>query len=319
MRLLKTLLVECRRFLSVLVMPWTLLIILCAGCTWLALGILDLQAIVLPVLKFLAAIKVLVLKLIPGGVLSLLVLGGGKLASVFSELVALILGFVSGIVSAWKAWTVKKSLRHGTRFVAATSARFLFFSAFTNFLFGKERKGLRQLPGYLKKKLETSAAGRVIIWWKGSSDRTKRLTIGIVLCVVLIIVGQSILGLSILLFDLIWEIVLLLFRALAKLWRWIAPLLMRLMPNTIGNFITKKLIPMAADVVPVIRDDHRVMYMRFNLRKQLRGLKYHIYRYSRVRRSPLRKKIRSVVPQSLRRRKRNVVDKAVSDHVDADR
>jgi GTPase involved in cell partitioning and DNA repair len=111
------------------------------------------------------------------------------------------------------------------------------------------------------------------------------------------------LGISVLLFDLAWELVLMLWRALLHVWRLASPFLLKLIPNFIGNFVTQKLLPLVADVVPIIKDDHRVLYLRFNIRRHIRRTKAWLYLKSRARRDSVRKRLKPWVSNELRARK----------------
>ncbi|MEM7260012.1 MAG: hypothetical protein AAF404_21780, partial [Pseudomonadota bacterium] len=130
---------------------------------------------------------------------------------------------------------------------------------------------------------------------------------------ILILAGQAMLGISVLLFDLVWELVLLIGRMIVRFWRWISPLLMRLVPNFIGNFVTRKILPLLADVVPVIKDDHRVMYVRFNSRRHIRMIKAWLYLKSRARHSTVRMQITAMVSDDLRLKKSELL-KALTKH-----
>ena len=118
------------------------------------------------------------------------------------------------------------------------------------------------------------------------------------------------LGVSVLLFDLAWEILLLLWRLTVILWRLVSPFLLKLVPNFIGNFITQKVIPLAADVIPIIKDDHRVIYLRFNIRRHLRRTKAWLYLKSRARRDSVRNRLTPLVSDNLRARKTALLNAA---------
>ena len=128
----------------------------------------------------------------------------------------------------------------------------------------------------------------------------------------LVIAGHALLGFSILLFDLLWETVLIIARWLVRLWRILLPIIMRFVPNFIGNFVTRKLVPLFANAVPIIKDDHRVMYLRFNLRQRYRNLKAFLYRKSRARRPGVRGTVRPYISQRVRTSKGNLIDAAAS-------
>jgi len=224
---------------------------------------------------------------------------GAKLIAWVGEFAA----FTFALLSGWKAWSIKKMARQLVRFVLSLSARFVAVSVLLNLLFGHERRGVKSLPRFAMHRLNTTWFGRVVRWWATRSDRQKRLILGVLLCVILVLAGQAMLGVSVLLFDLVWELLLLIWRMLLVLWRLIGPVLMKMMPNFIGNFVTRKLIPLLTSVVPVIKEDHRVMYLRFNIRRHIRGVKAWLYLKSRARRGLVRKRITSMVSDDLRVRK----------------
>jgi len=159
-------------------------------------------------------------------------------------------------------------------------------------------------------RLHTTWFGRVLHWWARRTERQKRLALGVVLCLILVLAGQAMLGVSVLLFDLAWELLLLVWRLMLNLWRLFSPFLLKLVPNFIGNFVTQKLIPLAADVIPVIKDDHRVIYLRFNIRRLIRRTKAWLYLKSRARRKSVRNRLTPLVSDTLRARKAALLDAA---------
>ena len=200
-------------------------------------------------------------------------------------------------------WSAKKLTRQTGRFLLSLSARFVAVIVLLSLLFGHERRGVKSLPGFVMHKLHKTWVGRVLTIWARSSDRKKRLALGVLLCLILIAAGQAMLGISVLLFDLVWELLLLLWRLMLHLWRIIGPFLLKLVPNFIGNIITGKLVPFLADLIPIIKDDHRVMYLRLNFRLHRRRVKAWLYLRSRARRRSVRSRITALVGQNLRAKK----------------
>ena len=298
--------VELRRLFSLLLLPWVGIVLFCFIVSWYSLTVLGLDALLAPVLKFWLFIKPLLFKTLPALLLWLWLHTGAKLIGWFGELAALFISLLGG----WKAWSLKKLARQGARFFVSLSARFVAVSVLINLLFGHERRGVKSLPRFAMHHMHRTWLGRVLRWWAESSERRKRLVLGILLCFVLVLAGQTVLGISVLLFDLVWELVLLAWRMVLVLWRLLSPLLMRMIPNFIGNFFTKKLIPLCADVVPIIRDDHRVIYLRFNIRRHIRRVKAWLYLKSRARRHVVRERITSLVSDDLRLRKTALLNAA---------
>ncbi|OED38132.1 hypothetical protein AB833_20850 [Chromatiales bacterium (ex Bugula neritina AB1)] len=267
--------------------------------SWHSLYVAGTDALLAPVLKTWLFLKPLLIKSLPAVLLGLWAHTGAKLISWAGEFTTLLLTLLGG----WKAWSGKKLLRHAGRFLLSLSARFVIVSVLLNLLFGHERRGIKLLPRFAMHRLKRSSFGNAVRWWKKSSERRKRLLLGAALCLIFILIGQSMLGVSILLFDLIWELILILWLLLIRLWRFIGPTLLKLIPNFIGNFVTNTLIPLAADIVPIIKDDHRVIYLRFNVRLHLRRAKAWLYLKSRSRRHVVRKNIKPLVGEALRARK----------------
>lgn len=214
-----------------------------------------------------------------------------------------LLALLGSLFGGWKAWSAKKLARQFGRFILSLSARFVAVSVLLNMLFGHERRGVRFLPKFTMQQLHTTRLGRLLRWWAKSTERQKRLVLGVTLCLILILAGQALLGVSVLLFDLVWELLIILWRITIRVWRLLSPLLMKLVPNFIGNFVTRTLLPLIADVVPIIKDDHRVLYLRFNIRRHLRRLKAWLYVKSRARRRSVRKRITRLVGDDLRAKK----------------
>ncbi len=287
-------------------LPWFGILSFCFIVSWYSLYFLGLDALLAPVLKFWLFLKPLLLKTFPALLVWLWTHTGAKLISWIGEVAALI----TTILGGWKAWSFKKLGRHVARFTLSLSARFVAVSVLFNLLFGHERRGVKLLPRLAIHRLHSTWFGGLLGWWKKSSERKKRLVLGVMLCGILTMAGHAMLGVSVLLFDLVWELVLLLWRFAVHCWKFVSPLILRLLPNFIGNFITEKLLPLAADVIPVVRDDHRVIYLRFNIRRHLRRLKAWLYRKSRAKRDTVRKTITPLVNDKLRARKSAILSAA---------
>lgn len=300
--------IECRRLLSILAIPWVGVIALCLLASWYCLFVVGIDALLAPVLKAWSSVKPLLFKVLPALLLWLWIHTGAKIAGWISELIVLGVAMLGG----WKVWSLKKLVRQSGRFVASVFARFVAIGVFLNLLFGRERLGVRSLPGYTLAKLDESPLGRFADLWLKRSDRFKRLVLGLILCLVLVMVGQKTLGYSVLLFDLAWELVLILASLIARLWRFLAPVILRFIPNFIGNFFTKRVLPLIADIVPVIKDDQRVIYMRFNLRYHYRRFKAGLYLKSRRQRGDVRKRLQPLVGEKVRRKKTQLLDDAAN-------
>ena len=287
-------------------MPWVSILLFCFAASWYSLFFLGFDVLLAPILKLWLLLKPLLLKTFPALVLWLWTHTGAKLISWIGELAALL----STILGGWKAWSVKKLARQTTRFFLSLSARFVAVSVLLNLLFGRERRGVRLLPALAIHRVSSTCFGRAVLWWKASSERVKRLLLGVVLCIVLILAGQAMLGISVLLFDLAWELILLLWRLTLHLWRLASPFLLKIVPNFIGNFVTNKLLPLAADVIPIIKDDHRVIYLRFNIRRHIRRTKAWLYLKSRARRHTVRNRITPLINDNIRAKKSALLDAA---------
>jgi len=280
-------------------LPWVSIILFCVLASWYSLFFLGFDALLAPIIKSWLLLKPLLFKTLPAVFFWIWTHTGAKAISWLSELLALLSTFVGG----WKAWSAKKLMRQIGRFLLSLSARFVALSIFINLLFGHERRGVKGLPRFALHRLNTTWIGRTLHWWTARSERQKRLILGVILCIILVMAGQAVLGISVLLFDLAWELVLMLWRALLHVWRLASPFLLKLIPNFIGNFVTQKLLPLVADVVPIIKDDHRVLYLRFNIRRHIRRTKAWLYLKSRARRDSVRKRLKPWVSNELRARK----------------
>lgn len=304
--MLQHLLIEVRQLVSLLLLPWVSILSFCLIASWYSLNVIGLDVLLAPLLKLWFLIKPLLFKTLPALLLWFWAHTGAKVIGWFGEIAAL----VGTILGGWKAWSLKKLGRQTGRFFLGLSARFVALSVLINLLFSHERRGVRLLPRLAIHRLHSTWFGRILRWWKERTERQKRLALGVVLCLALILAGQAMLGVSVLLFDLAWELALLVWRFVLKLWRLLSPFLLRLVPNFIGNFVTQKLIPLAADVIPIIKDDHRIIYMRFNIRRHIRRIKAWLYLKSRARRSAVRKRIKPLVGDKLRAGKSALLDAA---------
>jgi len=148
-------------------------------------------------------------------------------------------------------------------------------------------------------------------WWVKASERNKRLAAGLILCLILAVIGHALIGFSILLFDLIWEMVLILIRWLDRVFKVVWPVIRRQLPESLVKLVTQRVVPFLANAIPVIRDDHRIMYMRFNIRLHYRRVKYLLLRYVRARRPVVRSSIGKSISPDVRRRADSIIDRAV--------
>ncbi len=292
--------------MSLVFLPWFVIVSFCFLVSWYSLTFLGLDALLAPVLKSWLFLKPLLLKTLPAIAVWLWAHTGAKLISWAGELATLLFTILGG----WKAWSAKKLARQVVRFFIGLSARFVAISILLNLMFGHERRGIKLLPRLAVHRLRSTWLGHLIRWWKNRTERQKRLALGVLLCVILIMAGQAMLGISVLLFDLAWELVLLLWRLLAHTWRLLSPWLLKFVPGFIGNFVTNKLLPFVADVITIVKDDHRVIYLRLNMRRHLRRWKAWLYLKSRARRDTLRKRIKPLINDELRARKASVLKAA---------
>ncbi len=285
--------------------------------SWYCIYVIGLDALLAPIIKTWFFIKPFLLhafKWVLAFLLWIWVHTVGKFGGWLGEMFMAVVGYLGG----WKAWSLKKLFRQSGRFVVSFTARFVVISVILNLLFGRERKGVKRVPALVAARLRRSAFGRVIDRWGRSTERQKRLVLGVTLCLVLVIAGHTLLGVSILLFDLVWELVLVLARWIARLWRLLLPVVLRFLPNVILNFLSTKLFPIFADFVPIVKDDHRVMYLRLNFRRHFRNFKAALYRNSRSKRSGIRGKVRPYIGEGIRAKKTGLIEAAAS-HSDEDR
>ncbi len=261
----------------------------------------NIDALVAPVMKMLVFCKVFFLKTIPMWLLSVYVAvkkGAAKLVLT---------------IGGWEAWSIKKLFRHVIRFAVTFFARFTFLTFLINLFDGKERKGIRNFPPWFVSSIRKTKLGLIINWWENATARQKRLLSGAIVCVVLIAFGQTLLGVSILLFDIVWEVVILLWRSLVYLSRVLLPIIKRIIPNFIGSFITNRIIPFFTNVIPVIRDDVKVMYVRGNLRERYRKYKKDILKLGRRSRPTIRTKIRPLLPNYVREKKKIILEETAAN------
>ncbi len=216
-------------------------------------------------------------------------------------------------IGGWEAWSIKKLFRHVIRFAVTFFARFTFLTFLINLFDGKERKGIRNFPPWFVSSIRKTKLGLIINWWENATARQKRLLSGAIVCVVLIAFGQTLLGVSILLFDIVWEFVILLWRSLVYLSRILLPIIKRIVPNFIGSFITNRIIPFFTNVIPVIRDDVKVMYVRGNLRERYRKYKKDILKLGRRSRPTIRTKIRPLLPNYVREKKKIILEETAAN------
>lgn len=279
--------IGCRDTLPV----WFIVFAVCLALTLISFLVLDFDLLIAPVIKLFLVAKTAVASLWLTGL------------QIAKTLVKTLGAFAIAIFGSWEAWSAKKLFRQGLRASASITTRFFAVNLLINLFAGKERKGIRNLPQWTLFKLNSTWLGQALTWWSRASDRAKRITTGAVLCLILVLAGQAFIGMSILIFDLVWELLIILFRQLVSLWRWIGPILLRFIPNVISTFVTERLLPLFSEAVPLVRDDHRVIYARFDLRERYRRLKKKLLMYSRTIRHPLRNRVRGYLPTSLRQLK----------------
>jgi len=270
----------------------------CLASSLVLISFFNLDALVAPVMKMLFYCKVFFLKTIPGWF-------AASVVAVKKGLLKMTL-----LLGNWEAWSFKKLIRHFVRFVVTYSARIVILTFLINLFLGRERKGIKNMPRFITFKLRSTWVGRVIDWWKNTSERARRIITGIVLCLILVAVGQTFIGISILVFDLVWEALIVLASVLARLWRWVMPIIVRLIPNAIGAFFTNSVIPFFVNVVPYIRDDLRILYVRMNIRERYREYKKRLLKFSRAKRPQLRDSIRPLLGSHIRERKNAILDEA---------
>jgi len=275
--------------------------VFCLLSSSLLILLFDLSALVAPVTKMLIYFKLFFTKTLPEWILLFktgIKKGFAKFAILFG---------------GWEAWSLKKLIRHSTRFTATFLARTLLLTFLFNLFFGHERKGLKRVPRFVLLKLKSTWIGEVIEWWSKASERSKRIITGLILCLILVSAGQAFIGISILVFDLVWEILITLSRLAVRAWRLVYPVIIRFIPNTIGSFITNKLLPFVTTAVPVVRDDHRVLYVRYNFREKYREYKKTLLKFSRAKRPAIRANITPLVSEKLRKNKSDFLKKVSAD------
>lgn len=286
---------------------WFIAVSVCVALSLISFLIFDFDLLIAPVIKLFLLAKAALLSAWLAGIHL-----GKALIKTIGVLAIAIFG-------SWEAWSAKKLVRQGLRASASITTRFLAFNLLINLFAGKERKGIRNLPQWALFKLSSTWIGRIFTWWNRASDRTKRITTGAVLCLILVLAGQAFIGMSILIFDLVWELLIILFRQLVSLWRLIGPIILKLIPNVISTFVTERLLPLFSEAVPLVRDDHRIIYARFDLRERYRRLKQKLLMYSRTIRHPLRNRVRGYLPGSLRQLKDRLLHAAAGFTVSTDK
>jgi len=154
----RNLLIELRRVVSLLAIPWVGAVLLCVIASWYLISVVGLDALLAPVLKTWAFLKPLLLqavKIVVAFFIWLWLHTFGKISAWLTEIIAIVFGYFGG----FKAWSVKKLLRHCVRFVMSFSARFFLVSVLINLLFGRERKGAKQVPHLLSRVHRTRGCG----------------------------------------------------------------------------------------------------------------------------------------------------------------
>ncbi len=209
------------------------------------------------------------------------------------------------------AWFAKK----GGRIFIKSALTFVGRWALIKFLvtqsFGKERRGVRRLPGYVLSIVECSPIGYPIRWWKRATERQKRLAIGIVLCVILSMLGHAVMGFSILVADFIWEIILRLWVWIKALWRWILPIILRMIPG----FMMKLFSSFAEKVIrllPIVRNNIYYLYVVNFYRTKISN----VIRRLRRNRVHIRRRARAVVPTPLYTKAQGLLNAASKNDMD---
>lgn len=274
---------------------WLLIGFFCITSSVLFFAYSDFNAIVAPVTKFLVYLKTLLFNSLTSWIISAYVV-------LKNGLVKLLLLFGN-----WEVWSLKKIARHVARFTITFIARIAVFSFVINLFTAKERRGIKNMPRWFLMLIKTSPIGKIANTWLLMSDRQKRFLSGILLCIILIAFGHAFLGISILLFDVVWEILLLLKKGLSHIYRLIYPTILRFIPNAISSFFTNKIIPLITGAIPIIRDDVKVLYIRGNVRYKFREYKKNLLKSGRNARPAFRKSIRPFLPVYLREKKKQIL------------
>jgi len=267
----------------------------------------NIDALVAPVMKMLFFCKVFFLKTLPSWLFAAYI-------AIKKGIAKLVL-----IIGGWEAWSIKKLFRHVIRFAVTFVARFTFLTFLINLFDGKERKGIRNFLPWFIGSIRKTRLGIIIDWWENASARKRRLLSGAIVCVVLIAFGQTLLGVSILLFDIVWEILILLWRSLVYLSRGLLPIIKRIVPNIIGSFFTNRVVPFFTNAIPIIRDDVKVIYVRSNVRERIREYKKNILKLGRHSRPKVRAKISPLLPEYVREKKKHLLDKTVANRESDDK
>jgi len=278
---------------------WMRIALFCAFSSLILVFFFNFDALVAPVMKMLLFCKVFFLKTLPTWII-------GSYLILKKDVSKLII-----IFGGWEAWSIKKLFRHSIRFILTFVARFTFLTFLINLFDGKERKGIRNFPSWFVIHIRKTKLGVIVKWWDNSTPRQKRLLSGAIVCVVLIAFGQTLLGISILVFDIVWEILLLLWRSLVYLTRGLLPILIRFIPNAIGSFLTNRVIPFFANVLPLVRDDVKMIYIRTNIRERIRKYKKTLLKLGRNSRPKIRARISPLLPNYVREKKKLILEKTI--------
>lgn len=100
-------LVECRRLVSLLFVPWISVVLICILLSWYSVFVIGLDALLAPVLKTWLLLKPFLIYVYKGGIAVLLwawVQTIGKFSGWIGEMFMLVVGYLGG----WKAWSFKK-------------------------------------------------------------------------------------------------------------------------------------------------------------------------------------------------------------------
>jgi len=278
---------------------WMRIAFFCALSSLIFILFFDFNALVAPVMKMLFFCKVFFLKTLPSWIIGLYV-------ALKKSLIKLFLFF-----GGWEAWSAKKLFRHSIRFVVTFVARFTFLTFLINLFNGKERKGIKNLPSWFAVTIRKTKLGAIIDWWEKSTARQKRLVSGAIVCVVLIAFGQTLLGISILVFDIVWEILIMLWRWLVYIGRSLLPIVLRFIPNAIGSFFTHRVVPFFTRAIPVFRDDVKVLFVRGHVRERTRKYKKNLLKLGRNSRPIIRAKISPLLPSYVREKKNAILEKTI--------
>ncbi len=256
------------------------------------------DVIVAPIMKVIAAFKFALIDPFVAYALKMLVAGKSLVVGFSGVIISgvknvILLTGIHHLFGEAKVWIFKKSGRLVTRFFLTQAAKRVFIAFIGTLFRGVERKILRQLPLVVQSYIrQIHIVDRSIKWWSRAGERAKRLVYGLILCVILVLFGHYKLGIYILLFDLVWEVVLKAFSVIAWAWRLILPVILHFVPNAlivamgkVSEFITRVM-------VPYVIHDARVYYGRL----LLRIVKARMYKYFRKRKNPVRVYATKIIP-----------------------